>query len=126
MIEYVFEYLGSKGIYASNKSEQVNLEKGINLYLFENGIEKEQKNIYFEKYIYRRLDLINVYDLKNYFIMYQIISDVIQIVIEYKVDGIISTVRKHELQQKMKLLYESGLGEKYVPEMEIYYICNYS
>lgn len=119
MMDYIFDYMEGKGIYAVNRAEQESIEKGIRLYLLENGIDADQSGDYYRQYISRRLELINKDDLKNYFIGYPLMSDVTQIVMEYQADGKLSDDRVNELREKMKLLFDCGLGDKYVPAMEI-------
>ena len=122
MMDYILDYIESKGISAINQEEQESIEKGIRLYLLENGIEENQTGEYYRQYISRRLNLINKDDLKKYFIGYPLMSDVTQIVMEYQADGKLPDERVAELRKKMGLLFDSGLGDKYVPAMEIHQI----
>lgn len=95
------------------------LEKGIAQYLEENGIGQEEKREYYLKYVDNHLHLIDDTDLKQYFLMYPVISQVKQIAIEKSWDGMIPENRVSELRSLMSLLYDSGLGDKYVPAVEV-------
>lgn len=119
MIDFILVYMEGRGICVESHAEQENIEKGISLYLLENGIEEDQSGDYYKQYVTRRLNLINKKDLKQYFINYPLLSDVFQIVMEYQLDGQLSDDRVCDLRQKMKALYDCGLGDKYVPAMEI-------
>ncbi len=118
MIEYILNYLANKGQYASSKKEQELLEAGISKYLLESGIEEKDTGEYYKNYVGEHFKKLSVTDLKSYFINYQLISDVNQIVIEYQCDGVLPDERKMELYRFMEKLYLCGLGEKYVPIME--------
>jgi hypothetical protein len=124
MISYVLDYLTSKEIYISNVEEQDELDAGIKLWLLENGIRETDKDGYRKQYIIEALDKISISDLKEYFIFYPIISDVIQIVFEYKVDGFVLNERKKQLIENMKRLYASRIGDKYIPVKEVNTIIN--
>ena len=119
MIDFVLEYMESKGICVESYAEQESIENGISLYLLENGIGADQSGDYYKQYVTRRLNLLNKDDLKTYFVEYPLMSDVLQIVMEYQSDGKLSDDRVCDLRQKMKALYDCGLGDKYVPAMEI-------
>lgn len=119
MIEYILDYLASKGIYAASQSEQEQLEAGIARYLWENGLEDGNTGAYYQKYVRNHLQKISAADLKAYFLNYGLISDVNQIAIEFKCDGSLPEERIKNLYQLMEKLHASGLGEKYVPILEI-------
>ena len=119
MINYVLEYLASKDIYSVNADEQNKLEVGINLWLLENGIRETDKDEYRKHYIVKVLEKISISDLKAYFMSYPTISDVMQIVFEFKEDGFVSNERKSELMESMKKLYDVGMGDKYIPANEV-------
>ena len=119
MMQYILDYLDIKEQFAHSKKEEDLLEKGIALYLEENGIGQEEKREYFFKYVDSHLHLIDDTDLKQYFLMYPVISQVKQIAIEQKWDGMVPEKRVSELRGLMSQLYNSGLGDKYVPVVEI-------
>ena len=119
MINYVLEYMAAKGVHAADQEEQDKIDSGIKLWLLENGIRETDKDEYRKQYIIKALDKINAADLKTYMMVYPIISEVIQIVFEYKEDGKISSERKRDLMENMKKLYEAEIGEKYVPASEV-------
>lgn len=119
MIENVLDYMADKGEYASSQREQELVEKGIAQYLLENGIGENESGEYYKKYVTHHLDIIDASDLKLYFMNYLIISDVNQVVIEYRNDGEIPDKRKNDLYQMMEKLHSCGLGEKYIPIIEV-------
>ncbi len=119
MIEYLLNYMAMQGVYASSQREQELLESGIDRYLLENGIGKNDTGEYYRKYLGRHLKTISLTDLKSYFMNYSLISDVNQIVIEYQSDGEIPEERKKDLYQLMEKLHSCGLGEKYIPIIEV-------
>lgn len=119
MIEYVLNYMESKEQFVSTPIEAEAVEKGIRLYLEENGISSEEKREYFHKYIDRYLALIDPDDLKSYFIEYPTISEVKQITIEQSWDGTVSQERVAELYALMTKLNEAGIYNKYVPAVEV-------
>lgn len=119
MIEYIFDCLANLGIYAASQNEQELLEIGIAKYLLENGIEESDTGEYYKNYVNSHLQKISVTDLKSYFLNYSLISDVNQIVMEFMCDGVIPEERKNFLYQLMEKLHSCGLGEKYVPIVEI-------
>ena len=105
--------------FVSTSIEAEAVEKGIRLYLEENGISPEEKREYFHRYIDRHLALIDPDDLKSYFIEYPTISEVKQIAIEQSWDGTVSQERVAELYALMTKLNEAGLYNKYVPAVEV-------
>lgn len=119
MMEYLLDYMAGRGAYALSQREQEMLESGIARYLLENGIGENDTGEYYKKYLAGHLKLISETDLKTYFMNYVLISDVNQIVIEYQIDGELPEKRKEDLYQLMQKLYACGLGEKYIPIMEV-------
>ena len=119
MKELIFDYMASQGIYISDEEEQNMLDKNIDLFLLENGIRKGDKSEYYVQFIMNRLKLINKNDMKEYFINYQTISNVYQIVMEYNSEKTVSEDKKAVLRQYIKTLYDCGLGTKYIPEPEV-------
>ncbi len=119
MMEYLLNYMAMQGVYASSQREQELLESGIDRYLLENGIGKNDTGEYYRNYLDGHLKTISLTDLKSYFMNYSLISDVNQIVIEYQSDGEIQEERKKELYQLMEKLHSCGLGEKYIPIIEV-------
>ena len=119
MIEYLLDYMADRGVYASSQREQELLESGIGRYLLESGIGENDTGEYYKKYVDGHLKVISAADLKPYFLNYPLISDVNQIVIEYQSDGELTEVRKKELYRLMEKLHFCGLGEKYIPIIEV-------
>lgn len=119
MIEHILNYMESKEQFVSTPIEVEAVEKGIQIYLEENGISMEEKRGYFYRYIDRHLDLIDPDDLKLYFIEYPTISAVKQIAIEQSLDGSVSQERVAELYALMTKLNKAGLYNKYVPAVEV-------
>lgn len=119
MIEHILNYMESKEQFVSTPIEVEAVEKGIQIYLEENGISMEEKREYFYRYIDRHLDLIDPDDLKLYFIEYPTISAVKQIAIEQSLDESVSQERVAELYALMTKLNKAGLYNKYVPAVEV-------
>ena len=119
MMEYVLDYLVGKGVTAVNKAEQEKLEKGIRLFLQEKGIKEGDNEPYYKRYVASALSMVGTADLKMYLIEYPVISAIMQIVFEWKADGKIPSSRKEDLRSCMKELYESGLGDRYIPATEV-------
>ena len=97
MIDYTLDYLASMDVYAADEEEQKALETGIKLWLLENGIRETDSDDYRKKYIVDALNKISTSDLKTFLISYPVISEVVQIVFEYKEDGSITADRQNEL-----------------------------
>ena len=119
MIEYILNYLESKGQIITSAAEEAAVETGISLYLEENGIDSEEKREYFRRYIDRHLALIAPVDLKSYFVEYPTISKVKQIAIEQAGDGSVPPERVAELYTLMEKLNAAGLYNKYIPAVEV-------
>ena len=119
MIEYILNYIESKGQTINSAAEELAVEEGIGLYLEENGIDKEEKRDYFRRYVDRHLALIAPVDLKCYFAEYPTISRVNQIAIEQVWDGTVSPERVAELYTLMAKLNDVGLYNKYIPAIEV-------
>lgn len=119
MMEYILDYLENEGVHVESNQEQLDLENGIKLYLEENGIDLSENRKYFIRFVDAHLELIDKKDLKSYFIGFPKLSQVKQIAIEYKYDGLVETKRVEELYKLMSDLHCTGLGEKYVPSIEI-------
>lgn len=119
MIEYILNYLESKGQIITSAAEEAAVETGISLYLEENGIDSEEKREYFRRYIDRHLALIAPVDLKSYFVEYPTISKVKQIAIEQAWDESVPPERVAELYTLMEKLNAAGLYNKYIPAVEV-------
>ena len=119
MIEYILNYLESKGQIITSAAEEAAVETGISIYLEENGIDSEEKREYFRRYIDRHLALIAPVDLKSYFVEYPTISKVKQIAIEQAWDGSVPPERVAELYTLMEKLNAAGLYNKYIPAVEV-------
>lgn len=119
MMEYILDYLENAGVCAESEQEQIGLENGITMYLVENGIDQLEYRKYFTRFVDAHLALIDKEDLKTYFIEFPKLSQVKQIAIEYKCDGSVGNDRVKELYTLMSELHNAGIGEKYVPAIEI-------
>lgn len=119
MIEYILDYLESNGQYANSAQEQKSLEEGISKYLLENGINQTESGEYFHLYVINHLKTIQENDLKKYFLNYELISSIQQIVMEYNCDGFIPQNTKKNLYELIDRLYSVGLEERYIPIDEI-------
>ena len=119
MIEYILDYLESKGQIIASAAAEAAVETGISLYLEENGIDLDEKREYFRRYVDRHLALITPADLIGYFVEYPTISKVNQIAIEQAWDGTVSQERVAELYTMMERLNVAGLYNKYIPAVEV-------
>lgn len=119
MIDFILDFMANNNINVINQDEQQKVENGIKMYLLENGISDNELGDYYKDYVLRHLKMVSTPDLKNYFIYYPIISNVNQTVIEFQYDGKLSDEQTEGLYRNMQLLYVSGLGDKYVPAMEV-------
>ena len=119
MIEYILDYLESKGQIIASAAEEAAVETGISLYLEENGIDLDEKREYFRRYVDRHLALITPADLIGYFVEYPTISKVNQIAIEQAWDGTVSQERVAELYTMMERLNVAALYNKYIPAVEV-------
>ncbi len=119
MINYILDYMEEKGSHANTAEENAKLIEGIRLYLKENGISEGETREYFKQYINKHMEVIDNSDLKSYFLMYPVISRVNQIAIEFKTDGMVPRNRVDDLYHLMEQLYAQGIGDKYVPAIEI-------
>lgn len=119
MVDYIFDYLEQNNASVSSKIEQTELETGISKYLLENGIDENETGEYYKNYLKGHLDLIDSRDLKAYFRNYSTLSNINQIIFEFLNDGKITDTRKRDLYDLMNILYKCGLGEKYVPIIEV-------
>ena len=119
MLEYILDYLANRGVYAASQGEQQQMEDGIARYLQENGLEDGNTGAYYQKYVSNHLQQISASDLKAYFLNYGLISDVNQIAIEYRCDGSLPEERIKTLYWLMEKMHACGLGEKYVPIIEV-------
>lgn len=122
MIEYILNYMESKGQILASSAEEAAVEDGIILYLEENGIDSKENWDYFRKYVDRHLALIAPTDLKSYFVEYPTISKVNQIAIEQVWDGTVAPERVTELYTLMAKLNAAGLYNKYIPAIEVKFI----
>lgn len=119
MIDFILDFMANNNVNVINQDEQQKIENGIKMYLLESGISENELGAYYKDYVLRHLKIISIPDLKSYFIYYPIISSVNQAVIEFQYDGKLSEEQIKELYRNMQLLYASGLGDKYVPTIEI-------
>lgn len=119
VLDYIMEYAENKDIMFYNDDEAKRFESGVSQYLLENGINKDDEREYFKKFVCRHLKMIDTEDIKAYFDSYNIISKINQIVIESRGTKKIPIARKDELLMCLSSLHEIGLGEKYIPIIEI-------
>lgn len=119
MINFVFDYLEEKGVYAFSDKEQTAMEMGITRFLQENGIRLYETRDYHRSYVIKLLQKIDANDLKQYFINYHLLGEVNQLLIETRDATTVTESQKIRLYHLMADLHNAGLGEKYVPIYEI-------
>ena len=119
MINFVFDYLDEKGVYAFSNKEQTAMEMGIIRFLQENGIRLCETRDYHRSYTLSLLQKIDTSDLKSYFTKFYLISEVNQMIIETRDTESVTAEQKSWLYHLMAELYAAGLGEKYVPIIEV-------
>ncbi len=119
MIDFVFDYLDNNGIYASSEKEQNAMEAGIERFLLENGIRLDEAREYHRTYVTKLLRKVDVSDLKSYIINYHLLSEVNQVVIEVRSGEKPSQKHRDRLYRAMQELNRVGLGEKYIPVVEV-------
>ena len=119
MIDFVFDYLDNNGVYASSEKEQSTMEAGIERFLNENGIRLDETRAYHRSYVTKLLHKVDVSDLKSYIINYHLLSEVNQVVIEVRSGEKPSQKHRDRLYRAMQELNRVGLGEKYIPVVEV-------
>lgn len=119
MINFVFDYLYNNGVYASSEKEQSAMEAGIERFLLENGIRLDETREYHRSYVTKLLRKVDISDLKPYFINYHLLSEVNQVVIEVRSGEKPSQKHRDRLYRAMQELNRVGLGEKYIPVIEV-------
>lgn len=119
MINFVFDYLDNNGVYASSEKEQSAMESGIERFLLENGIRLDETREYHRLYVTKLLHKVDISDIKLYFIHYHLLSEVTQIVIELRNEEELSQEHRDRMYRAMQELNCVGLGEKYIPVVEV-------
>ena len=119
MINYMIDYMENVGVVFASQKELAEVTVGIRKYLLENGIPENDRRDYFKQYLNRSLSRVDRHELKQYFLAYPVISSVRQICIEFRANGGISETRKTDLLNDMSVLYMMGLGDKYIPAVEV-------
>ena len=119
MINFVFDYLDNNGVFANSDKEQRAMEAGIERLLLENGIRLDETRAYHRSYVTKLLGKVDVSDLKSYLINYHLVSEVNQVVIEVRSGEKPSQGHRDRLYRAMQELNRAGLGEKYIPIIEV-------
>lgn len=119
MINFVFDYLDNNGVFANSDKEQRAMEAGIERLLMENGIRLDETRAYHRSYVTKLLCKVDVSDLKSYLINYDLVSEVNQVVIEVRSGEKPSQGHRERLYRAMQELNRAGLGEKYIPIVEV-------
>ncbi|MBQ8642506.1 MAG: hypothetical protein IJ480_09850 [Clostridia bacterium] len=118
MVDYIFTYLEDREVYASSAAEQAQLETAIRQFLHDNGIGENQTGTYYRQYVQRQLERIDTEDLKSYFCAYPKIREIRQILVESR-ESVLPISRRKQLCALLETLHCMGLGDKYVPAVEI-------
>ena len=119
MINFVFDYLDNNGVFTNSDKEQRAMEAGIERLLMENGIRLDETRAYHRSYVTKLLCKVDVSDLKSYLINYHLVSEVNQVVIEVRSGEKPSQGHRERLYRAMQELNRAGLGEKYIPIVEV-------
>ena len=119
MINFILDYLEDRGVYAASRQEQRTLEAGISEFLEENGIRPDETRTYHRRYAAKLLDRVAGSDLKSYLLHYHLLRRINQIIIEVRAGKTVTGAQRTGLYQAMEQLHRAGLGEKYVPIVEI-------
>ncbi len=117
--DYLLDCLEQSGAYGRNREEQQQLERGIRLFLWENGIREGETRPYFRRYVDAHLRRVAPEDRLRYFLLYPQIRQVRQLAAEYRADGSLPPEKQKCLYRCMEELYRQGLGERYVPTAEL-------
>lgn len=120
MIDFVLDYcIERNALFPSDQLESI--ERGIKLFLLENGVpvEKNEYSEYFKEYIKRVLSHVDEDDIWAYMRCYPNMSKIKQLCIEYREDGFLPPEKKADLRKEMSTLYSANLGDKYLPSWDI-------
>ena len=120
LMEFILRYIDECGQTASSPEERDNIEKGIRLYLGENGLKETSVSERHIRYVERHLKTIRKEDSGRYFACYETLMNVRQIVMNSRERGRVTPEERKALYGLMADLYDAGLGDRYVPaEVEI-------
>lgn len=119
ILEFMLNYLEENEVVFMNREEQCNVTRGMKAYLKENGIDEMEEREYFKDFVSKHLEIIETNDLKDYFLAYPILSNINQIIIEYRSGMEVNIERKKELLSNLSELQLRKIGNKYVPILEI-------
>lgn len=119
MLEWILDYIETQGVLFGSQTELEEIAAGARLFLLENGVRADDQQPYFRRYLERCLGQIDRRDLKAFFRLYPDISRVRQICMEFTAGAPVEPARAAQLRDSMAKLYQSGLGDRYVPAAEI-------
>ena len=119
MIQFVLDFLENNGVYAMSETEQTAMEAGIERFLMEQGIRLDETRAYYRSFITKLLRKVDISDLKLYFIHYHLLSEVNQVIIEVRSGEEPSQEHRERMYRAMQELNRVGLGEKYIPIIEV-------
>lgn len=119
MLEWILDYIETQGVLFGSQTELEEIAAGARLFLLENGVREDDRQPYFRRYLERCLGQIDRRDLKAFFQLYPEISRVRQICMEFTAGAPVEPARAAQLRDSMAKLYQSGLGDRYVPAAEI-------
>lgn len=119
MLEWILDYIETQGVLFGSQTELEEIAAGARLFLLENGVREDDQQPYFRRYLERCLGQIDRRDLKAFFRLYPDISRVRQICMEFTAGAPVEPARAAQLRDSMAKLYQSGLGDQYVPAAEI-------
>lgn len=119
MIDFVWDYLERKGVYPDSRQEQQELDQGIEDFLDENGIRPWETRQYHRNFVLKRLALVEDRDLKAYFLHYDLLRLVNQLLVEARVRGSFTPHQRQQLYGLLEALHTAGLGDRYAPMDDI-------
>lgn len=119
MVDYIMEYLENNDISIYSLEEKNMIEEGIKKFLDFNGISCEADGVFYQRTVDRLLERIDVEDLKLYFVNFENIAEVHQLLNDIRSSGKASQVEIDKAYSLLTKLNQCGLGYKYIPESEI-------
>lgn len=119
MINYIMERLENNNISIRSLDEKNRIEDGIKKYLEFNGISCDASGEFYKRTVDRLLEIVDVNDMKLYFINFGLIAEVHQLLSDIRNSGKATQIEVDKAYLLLTELNNCGLGHKYIPEAEI-------